>query len=164
MIQGRRRAHTRHVYWGTCDTIVQHRWMSAALYRLYLGVADGMSVARVWACWYSKRLPLRLSEAVILSTGTPIPVQWTCRRRRRDRAGLEPLQKQGSWFLEGLELPPPLNSIPGCCDPDKERPTPCRTAVAHRSLALQRLGRPTTLMALSCSCPVMDEGAFGTAS
>ena len=28
----------------------------------------------------------RLSEAVILSTGTPIPAQWTCRRRRRDRA------------------------------------------------------------------------------
>ena len=28
----------------------------------------------------------RLAEAVILSTGTPIPTQWTCRRRRRDRA------------------------------------------------------------------------------
>ena len=38
-----------------------------ALYRLYLGIADGMS-----------------GEAVILSTGTPIPAQWTCRRRRRD--------------------------------------------------------------------------------
>ena len=33
-------------------------------YRLYVGVADGMSVARVWAC---------RSEAVILSTGTSIP-------------------------------------------------------------------------------------------
>ena len=25
-----------------------------ALYRLYIGIADGMSVARVWACRYSK--------------------------------------------------------------------------------------------------------------
>ena len=24
------------------------------LYRLYIGIADGMSVARVWACRYSK--------------------------------------------------------------------------------------------------------------
>ena len=32
----------------------------------------------------------RLSEAVILSTGTPIPAQWTCRRRRRYRADIEP--------------------------------------------------------------------------
>ena len=22
--------------------------------RLYIGIADGMSIARVWACWYSK--------------------------------------------------------------------------------------------------------------
>ena len=27
---------------------------AGALYRLYLGVADGMSIARVWACQYSK--------------------------------------------------------------------------------------------------------------
>ena len=26
---------------------------------LYLGIADGMSIARVWACWYSKSPPLR---------------------------------------------------------------------------------------------------------
>ena len=32
----------------------------------------------------------RLSEAVILSTGTPIPAQWTCRRRCRYRADIEP--------------------------------------------------------------------------
>ena len=32
-------------------------------WRLYLGIADGMSIARVWA--------------VILSTGTPTPTQWT---------------------------------------------------------------------------------------
>ena len=25
-----------------------------ALYRLYLGIADGMSIARAWACRYSK--------------------------------------------------------------------------------------------------------------
>ena len=25
-----------------------------ALYRLYLGIADGMSIVRVWACRYSK--------------------------------------------------------------------------------------------------------------
>ena len=23
-------------------------------YRLYLGIADGKSITRVWACWYSK--------------------------------------------------------------------------------------------------------------
>ena len=23
-------------------------------YRLYLGIADGISIARIWACWYSK--------------------------------------------------------------------------------------------------------------
>ena len=32
-----------------------------------------------------------LSEAVILSAGTPIPAQWTCRRRCRYRADKEPL-------------------------------------------------------------------------
>ena len=30
-----------------------------------------------------------LQMAVILSTGTPIPAQWTWRRRRRDRADIE---------------------------------------------------------------------------
>ena len=30
-----------------------------ALYRLYLGIADGMPVARVWACRFSKRVPAR---------------------------------------------------------------------------------------------------------
>ena len=25
-----------------------------ALYRLFIGIADGMSIARVWACRYSK--------------------------------------------------------------------------------------------------------------
>ena len=46
---------------------------------LYVGsisaFADGMSIARVWAC---------LGEAVILSTGTPIPARWACRRDRAD--------------------------------------------------------------------------------
>ena len=28
--------------------------LPAYLYRLYLGVADGMSIARVWMCRYSK--------------------------------------------------------------------------------------------------------------
>ena len=32
----------------------------------------------------------RLGEAVILNTGTPILVQWTCRRRCRYRANIEP--------------------------------------------------------------------------
>ena len=54
-----------------------------ALYWLYLGIADGMSIARVWACRYSKR------EAVILSIGTPMPAQWTCRRQCQDRADIE---------------------------------------------------------------------------
>ena len=43
----------------------------SALYRLYIGIADG-------------------GEAVILSTGTPIPAQWACRRRCRYRADTEP--------------------------------------------------------------------------
>ena len=29
----------------------------SVLYRLYLGIADGTSIARVWACRYSKRPP-----------------------------------------------------------------------------------------------------------
>ena len=37
----------------------------------------------------------RLSEAVILSTGTSIHAQWTCRRRRRDRAGIDPSAFKG---------------------------------------------------------------------
>ena len=45
-----------------------------ALYRLYLGIADGMPIARVWACWYSKRPPRRRAY----------------RRRCRDRADIEP--------------------------------------------------------------------------
>ena len=36
----------------------------------------------------------RLGEAVILSTGTPTPAQWTCRRRCRDRADIEPSGSQ----------------------------------------------------------------------
>ena len=61
-----------------------------ALYRLYIGSIS----ASPTAC------PLRgygragtrndhLGEAVILSTGTPIPAQRTCRRRCRDRADIE---------------------------------------------------------------------------
>ena len=53
----------------------------SALYRLYLGIADGMSIARVGACRCSKRPPRR--GAVILSTGVPLPAQRTCRRRCR---------------------------------------------------------------------------------
>ena len=34
-----------------------------------------MSTARVW--------PIYISETVILSTGTPIPARWTCRRRKK---------------------------------------------------------------------------------
>ena len=30
------------------------RQLCVALSRLYLGIADGMSIARVWACRYSK--------------------------------------------------------------------------------------------------------------
>ena len=38
----------------------------------------------------------RLSEAVVLSFGTPIPAQWTCRRRCRDRdsTGIEPHMRE----------------------------------------------------------------------
>ena len=46
---------------------------------LRLGI--GMSIAQVWACWYSK---YRLGEAVILNTGTSMSTLQTCRRRCRD--------------------------------------------------------------------------------
>ena len=42
-------------------------------YRLYIGIADGTSIARVWACRYSKRPPR----------------VWACRRRCRHRADIE---------------------------------------------------------------------------
>ena len=51
-------------------------WLEAAerkctstqsLHRLYLGITDGMSIARVWT--------YRLGEAVILRADTPIPAQ-----------------------------------------------------------------------------------------
>ena len=38
----------------------------------------------------------RLSEAVILSTGTPIPAQWACRRRCLDRANPIVRRRRGS--------------------------------------------------------------------
>ena len=44
---------------------------------LYVGSMSALSRHRR----YSKRPPRR--EAVILSTGTPLPAQWTCRRRCR---------------------------------------------------------------------------------
>ena len=60
--------YVRHNVWLATATEVM-RWMSvrgqagnmrgacgghASLYRLYLGIADGMSIAQVWACRYSK--------------------------------------------------------------------------------------------------------------
>ena len=39
------------IYTGSISALYRHR---PALYRLYISIADGMSVARVWACWYSK--------------------------------------------------------------------------------------------------------------
>ena len=45
-----------------------------ALYRLYIGIADGLS--------HCAGMDVR--EAVILSVGTPIPVQCACRRQCRD--------------------------------------------------------------------------------
>ena len=53
-------------------------------HRPYIGIADGMPIARVCSCRHSKRPPL--SEAVVLSAGTTIPARWACRRRCRDRA------------------------------------------------------------------------------
>ena len=40
-----------------------------ALYRLYLGIADGMSIARAWACRYPNRQPLGISP-LATETGT----------------------------------------------------------------------------------------------
>ena len=64
------------------------RWMTAQRamivpYRLYLGMADGMSVARVLVCRTQ-------NSRLIFSTGTPIPAQWSCRRPCRNRADIEP--------------------------------------------------------------------------
>ena len=50
------------------------------LYR-HLGTADGMCAARDGGAGAQND---RLSKAVILSTGTPVPAQRTCRRRCRD--------------------------------------------------------------------------------
>ena len=46
---------------------------ASALYRLYIGIADGVPIARVWACGHS---PDRLAQALILSSGTSMSVQW----------------------------------------------------------------------------------------
>ena len=69
---------------GAAQYTVARRRTLGALYRLFLGIADGMPIARVWAV---PALTMSASERrVILSTGTPIPAQWTCRRRCRGRA------------------------------------------------------------------------------
>ena len=54
----------------------------SALYRLYIG--------SISALYRHRRRHIAGGEAVILSTGTPIPAQWTCRRRCRYRADIEP--------------------------------------------------------------------------
>ena len=61
----------------------------------------------------------RLSEAVILSTGTPIPAQWTCRRRCQYR-----------WPMADV---PPVGSLPEllgvCAVPVRHRPAPGSVSV-----------------------------------
>ena len=42
------------------------------------------------------------SAAVILSTGTPTPAQWTCRRQCRDRANSGMVWELGHDVLHGL--------------------------------------------------------------
>ena len=41
-------------------------------------------------------------EAFILSTSTPIPAQWTCRRRCRDKADIEPPEAFSMAGVDGL--------------------------------------------------------------
>ena len=36
------------------DLVVHLLLLLDGVYRLYIGIADGMSIARVWACRYSK--------------------------------------------------------------------------------------------------------------
>ena len=47
-----KRLYTRHLHPDVDDADVCD--VRIALYRLYLGIADGMSIARVWACRYSE--------------------------------------------------------------------------------------------------------------
>ena len=45
----------------------------------YLGIADGVSIARVWTCRYSK--VTGSARPASLSTSMSVPAQRTCRRR-----------------------------------------------------------------------------------
>ena len=55
-----------------------------ALYRPYLGIADGMLMRGHERAGTQND---RLAEAVILSTSTPIPTQYSCHRQCRDIVG-----------------------------------------------------------------------------
>ena len=75
----------------SCCTFCSHSararriWPWWNIVMAYLGIADGISIARVWAGTQN----VRLAEAVTLSTGTPIPAQLICRRRCRYRACMQ---------------------------------------------------------------------------
>ena len=57
------------------------------LYRLYIGsISEAPTACPLRGYGHAGTQNDRLFEAVILSTGTPIPAQWTCRRRCRYRA------------------------------------------------------------------------------
>ena len=63
-----------HAVWTCCmDMLYGHAVWTWLYIGLYIGIADGIYIA---------------SEAVILSTVTPIPAQWRCRRRFRYRADI----------------------------------------------------------------------------
>ena len=59
----------RGTHHGTHNDPCHWPWGILALYRLYLGIADGMSIARAWACRYPNRQPLGISP-LATETGT----------------------------------------------------------------------------------------------
>ena len=75
----------------------QVRWIFAGmaahtyLYRLYIGsISASPTACPLRRYGRAGAQNDRLSEAVVLSTGTPIPAQWTRRRRCRYRADFNP--------------------------------------------------------------------------
>ena len=60
-------------------------WALQRLYRLHLGIADGMPIARVWARRYSKWPPRRGGHFESPRRSFWVSGQWACHRRCRDR-------------------------------------------------------------------------------
>ena len=79
-----------------------------------------------------------LTVVVILSTGTPMPAQWTCRRRCRYRAGIESMVSMVARGLSCAARGPPSDPQNNACDLASSsrivRRRRCRQQYPHRTI------------------------------